>query len=172
MSRPASAIPPGQTAPRYLRQGNKLLNAVVIAKAQKWLLWLVLGMVITYTGIFVGSMQHPAIALAVGVIYLALVACSMVMVGRLARAVGYSWVSVVLLCLGLLFPLIGLLIVLSINGRATTLIKLTGAKVGFMGVPEREMHKLYAGVCSGCGYSLKDLVGDVCPECGAHVQLA
>lgn len=173
VSRPASQIPIGQTAPRLLRQGSKLLNLVAIAKAQKGLLWLVLGLIMMYVVQFtVISAGSPALTLAFAALYFVVMLVSMFMVGRLARAIGYNWFVVVVACLLLVVPLINLLIILSVNGRASMLLKLTGVKVGLMGVSERDMPRLYAGACSDCGYSLRDLVGDKCPECGAPVRAA
>lgn len=108
----------------------------------------------------------PTAAMFAGIFYLAVSVTTIVLVGRLAYLCGYNLAVVIIACLCMVIPLIALLLVLSINSKATTLLKLTGVRVGLLGASAKEMEKLYEGSCINCGYCVRDLKSDRCPECG------
>lgn len=159
-------------ASKLLRHGDKFLDLVKIAKGQKALLYCILANILVmflFVGLAAGA---PAgVAIFGNLIYFAMWIVSMVFFARLALATGHHIVTVVIACIAMIIPLVGLLVLLSVNGKATQYLKMGGAKVGLLGVSERELVKLYAGACSNCGYSLRDLQGNLCPECGKPVTM-
>ncbi|NRA40197.1 MAG: hypothetical protein HRU15_18775 [Planctomycetes bacterium] len=52
---------------------------------------------------------------------------------RLTRGLNYSVILTILLVIVMMIPLIGLLVLLSLNGRATKILKESGYKVGLLG---------------------------------------
>ena len=56
--------------------------------------------------------------------------------------------------------------VISAASNAGTILRLAGAKAGFLGVGGDELNKLRPGHCRGCGYSREGLeLLQECPEC-------
>lgn len=159
-------------ASKLLRQGDKFLDLVKIAKRQKALIYCILGYILALVALVgMGFANSPILAIFGYLIYFAIGITSLVCFVRLALAVGHHVVVIVIACLASIIPLVGLLVLLSVNGRASMFLKMGGAKVGLLGVSERELVKLYAGACSNCGYSLRDLQGNLCPECGKPVTM-
>lgn len=159
---------PDQSASREVSVGRRRVNLVRLAKAQRLLLRLVLGMIALYiaAGVFphvfagvLGGSLFYLLFLVVGVLIV-------VQTVRLALASGRNPVMAVFLGIGMLVPLLGLVLVASTDRRASSILRENGARVGFLGVGETEMLKLTQGYCHGCGYPLVGLVGPVCPECG------
>lgn len=157
-------------ASKLLRHGDKFLDLVKIAKGQKALLYCVLANILALvTLVGLGAANSSILAIFGNLIYFGMWIASMVFFARLALATGHHIVTVVIACIAMIIPLVGLLVLLSVNGKASMLLKMGGARVGLLGVSAREMVKLYAGACSNCGYSLRDLTGTLCPECGRPV---
>jgi hypothetical protein len=172
VQRDPAKIGPSERVPKLLRQGSRLLNLVAIAKGQKVLLWIVLGQIAMTVVLAATSAQAPMVAMAGSILYLAMAVTTIVFVGRLAHLCGYNIVIVIISSLCMVIPLIGLILVLSVNSKATTLLRLTGARVGLMGVSAKEMEKLYEGSCINCGYCVRDLKSDRCPECGTLIEVS
>jgi hypothetical protein len=63
---------------------------------------------------------------------------SVVAMVRLASALGMSVVSRVLLCVGLVIPLISLLTLAILSSRASQRLRAGGSKIGFLGAKPRE----------------------------------
>lgn len=139
-------------ASKLLRQGDKFLDLVKIARGQKALLYCVLANILALVALVVGgATQSPVMAIFGYLIYFAMWIASVIFCARLALAIGHHIVEVIIACACMIIPLVGVLLLLSVNGKATMLLKMGGAKVGFLGVSAREMVKLYAGACSNCG---------------------
>jgi vacuolar-type H+-ATPase subunit I/STV1 len=63
---------------------------------------------------------------------------SVVALVRLTSALGISIVSRVLLCLGLLIPLVSLLVLAVLSSRASRRLRAAGFRIGFLGAKPRE----------------------------------
>lgn len=150
---------------------GKRINLLRVAKIQRLLLLLILAMIGCYIAMLTVSRVlppqfAPLIVMCVTIIYWVLVITSIVTTVRLALALGGN---VVMACLGgvaMLIPVIGLILLAVRNARASHVLKQHGVRVGLLGVPPEEMHKLRLGGCSACGYSLAGLPAGNCPECG------
>jgi len=63
---------------------------------------------------------------------------AVVAVVQLAAALGYSVMSRILLCIGLVIPLLSLLVLAVLSSRASQRLRAAGFKVGFLGAKSRE----------------------------------
>jgi|GEM_PF-2350501 len=153
---------------------RKTIDLRTVAVIQRQLLWLILGMLVFGVGgvylSFNGMLSSP-VALVLSLVNWAIQIAALVQVCRLAHALGTNIVFVVILGVAMLIPLVNLLLLLSENGRATRRLKKAGLKVGLMGVPPEDLHRLKEGACNGCGYDLRGLDAQVCPECGLEHPL-
>ena len=156
----------GQSGSKQLRYGRRHLDLVRIAKRQRELLYCILGNIVASIAFVALSQGSLTLMIFGNLLYFGMAVVSMVYFARLALAVGTHPVTVAIACAAMLLPLIGLIVLLVVNGRATLFLRFAGSKVGLLGVSNREMHKLYAGACENCGYSTENLAGDRCPECG------
>lgn len=151
--------------------GKKRVDLVQVAKAQKFLLFGLLTMVVCYALVVGGAAglggDAALVILPLMLVYLAAIVCVIIGVIRLSKAVGTHIVLAIIAGILLIIPLFGLLIMLRENARATKALKDAGVKVGLLGVSKEEMKKLLLGVCPKCGYDLRSLPGQRCPECGA-----
>lgn len=173
---PNSNIPPTSPAisPGASKKGQghsgKSIDLLKLAKAQRALLWCVLGQIglmalLMSLGAWPQAYAHFGGAF-VALLWVAVSITSVVMVVRVALAYGYHPALAVLGALATVVGCIGLLILLLLNQRINTTLKAAGCKIGLLGVSPQEMNKLREGVCSSCGYSLLGVPGGQCPECG------
>lgn len=59
-----------------------------------------------------------------------------------------------------------MLVPLSVISQSSTVLRLAGAKPGFIGLSQTEKEKITPGHCRGCGYSREGIgLLDPCPEC-------
>jgi hypothetical protein len=103
-----------------------------VAHAQRRLLLGILAAIIA--NIAVGSVNNPSTpasaVLMVALIALAVVAFDVYWLVRLCRALGvFPWVYAV----GTLIPVLGVLVLAIVNGKATAFLKGNGVKVGLLG---------------------------------------
>ncbi|MGL5095286.1 MAG: hypothetical protein ACRDD1_06840 [Planctomycetia bacterium] len=101
---------------------------VEVAKRQKQILWMIL---LSIVAIFI-----PFATIVTGII-------QVFFIYKLAIAVRSkaAWVYIVLAFI----PLVGLLALLSINGKATKILQSNGLKVGLMGARSADVKRLQAG---------------------------
>lgn len=110
--------------PRILSAEDRATLAIII-RWQRFLLWGVL----LNIAITVGIRFEPLLLFPGLVIVLALI----VVLANLSKSIGYGFATRILLCLGLFIPIVSLLILLTVNGRATKILKSNGIPVGLMG---------------------------------------
>ncbi len=161
-----------QTAPPPGWKVGKL-DLRAIARRQRQLLWIILASLILYfSGIFAED-AFPWSGLVWLLLMVLLNICAVVCVLRLqvAQGVHIAWrVGTGIL---LFAPCISLLILLVVNGRATTTLQRTGLKVGFMGVrDDRVVRHLAGNLCKNCGYLLIGIASERCPECGETIAVS
>jgi len=106
-----------------------------IAAAQRQLLFAVVSSILlNLTQCLSGTMQSsPVLFVPLFVVALAILAFMIVSVVRLAAAMGTGTATRVLLALAMFIPLVNLLVLLVLNGRATRRLEAAGLKVGLMG---------------------------------------
>lgn len=144
-----------------------------VARRQRWLLWVVLAMVLTYVALpvlpyaFQGTPTAGLLFVATGGLYWVWVLAGLVVMIMLMLAQGKHPVMIVLLTVLMLVPLVNLLVLVHVNAEATLLLKMRGVRVGVLGAPRSEWPKLRKGHCAGCGYDRSGLeMMAACPECG------
>lgn len=144
------------------------LDLVGIARMHRKSVVLVLFVLLLFVGMMLTSANSIAIpemvSFAVTILYLISILVSIVFVIILQHECGSSWFGAALY--GLLTVVFSFLIVLVSISRAGTILRLAGAKPGFLGISKDEWEKLRPGHCRGCGYDragLELLQG--CPEC-------
>ncbi len=142
-------------------------DPLVVARAQRMLLWHVLALLIVTVTQCVAPVNAPAwMAAAKLAIYVVVTMLTIARAVNLSIAIGgrspMTWVVALLLFI----PLLNFALLASLNARATDLLRSHGVRVGIMGVPGEELAKLRPGVCRGCGYDLAGLGDAPCPECG------
>ena len=152
------------------------LNLRDLARRQRWMLWLVLGMLllqalpmtVPVTPMANASAQsQSALLMVMGVANLAVYALAIVGVVLLLIAQGNHIFMIILCGLFMIAPCGNLLILLLVNMSATRTLRLAGIRVGFMGACLDEVeHIINPALCSQCGYNLTGNVSGVCPECG------
>jgi len=126
--------------------------------------------VVPMSGIGSRLLSTPGLSIGFLVCTLALHVCVIVGVVSLMRALRRNIVWIVLCGFAMLMPLLGLLILLSINSQATRHLREAGIKVGFMGVSDEVVRRATsANICQSCGYDLTGNESGVCPECGTAV---
>lgn len=158
---------------------GKRVYLVEVARVQRVLIYLVMGVVLCYLGAIVSLMSPVRMSgwAAMSVFSTLLLAamvlaiCGIVQTVRLATAAGESLTVAVIAGLAMLVPLLGAVVLLLINGRATGLLKSNGVSVGLMGVSTPEMKRLIVGACASCGYDIRGLQHNRCPECGTAIPV-
>lgn len=147
--------------PRIARSHTELVVTLGVV-----LLSLVVLVVLTTT---VGSPGGMLSMLFTGYYWL-LVVGMVVMVIRAQLALGAGVLTIVLYALITVF--VSLLAIIACLSQATTVLRLAGAKVGFLGVEASERAKLRPGHCRGCGYDRQGLeLLQACPECNRVPQV-
>jgi hypothetical protein len=156
-------------------------EVVQIANAQKMLLWAILLQIVINIGALVlpqmllaaGKPPDPALQAMVGLGILGGVILALVMqiasVVRLCLALKEGWATAVYVIFQFV-PCVSLILLLFLNGRATTRLKECGIRVGLMGANARDLANYRPGeqTCPGCGEPLaKDV--STCPVCGKEL---
>jgi hypothetical protein len=155
-----------------LRHGDRFLDLVRIAKRQKAMLYCIFASIVATAILgWMAADGSPTLAVFGTLIYATIWIVTAIYFARLAIATGQRAVVVFFACIALALPITGLVVLLNVNRSATSYLQMGGVRVGLLGVSERELVKLYAGACSNCGYSLRDLQGNLCPECGKPVTM-
>jgi len=167
---PPPVIPPPRLTHAQRRQQRP--DLIRLAKAQRTLLFVILGDVAAYFGgiFFMAGGIGPAGEVIGGGMFLLSVVCwlaATILTVRMAVATGANIILAIIGGLLMLMPFFGLMIMSLANMRATSQLRRVGLRVGFMGVTRQEMLKLIEGACRGCGYDMHGLPGGArCPECG------
>lgn len=142
-----------------------------IATRQRWLLYTILATVLILFSFMFGAFANVAGTAAIGfaalgMLYWLSVIAVVIALIMLLIAMGRHPVMIVILAIVSLFPLLGLLILLSTNTLAAAMLRRQGVRVGLLGVPKSEYPKLRPGHCRGCGYDRAGLeLLAPCPEC-------
>ena len=143
------------------------LDLRAIAKRQRQLLWIILASLIFQFSSLVAVDAFPWAPVVFLVLIALLNICGIVCVLRLQAAQGTHIAWRIATAIVLFAPCINLLILLTVNSRATTTLQRTGLKVGFMGVRDDQVVRYLSGnLCRHCGYLLVGSVSERCPECG------
>ena len=101
-------------------------NIEKIASGQKMIIY---GILLYFLGVGGQFVIGPiAILLVLGTFILGIIG-----IVRLASGFNYSVFRIILLIIGMIIPLVGLLILLSLNARATKELRASGYKVGLLG---------------------------------------
>jgi hypothetical protein len=110
------------------------------------------------------NQRVPGLDLITGLFYLATIGVSAILSGFTQRAMGHNVFTSIIWAIACL--LLSFLILLSTASTAGMVLKLAGAKTGFLGVSKGDLDRLRAKHCRACGYS-RDGIGmlDPCPEC-------
>ena len=152
---------------------GKRIYLVKVANAQRVLIYLVLGMILVNCGgplamqSFSGGAPLGLAPFAVlGVVQLAIALCAIVQTVRMSIAAGSNPIIAGVCGAFMIVPLLGLILLLLANIRASALLRANGVRVGLLGVPPAEMQKLVIGACPSCGYDIRGLLSPQCPECG------
>jgi len=138
-----------------------------VARWQRTLLWFVLGLLLL-NGLSVAPIAAPAWVagawlIASIVVQVSAIVCVLQLQVGLRIGVGARILTGVLM----FAPCINLLVLLSVNARATHALKKAGLKVGLLGVNPAEAERVLSPeLCSACGYQLAGNVTGACPECG------
>ena len=152
------------------RPGDMDLTAV--AKRQRGLIWIILLGIVANIGAFASSGVSPMLAVAGLGLYLLFQLAGLVQILRLAASLQTSIFLRIAYIVLLFIPLINLLVLLTVNGQANSVLKAAGVRVGLVGVPQSEFAKLTRGNCRGCGYDRSGLeLLQGCPECGRVAQV-
>ncbi|MFK7760465.1 MAG: hypothetical protein AB8C13_11045 [Phycisphaerales bacterium] len=144
------------------------LNLVEIARMHRRSVMLVWIVVLLIAGMILTSVNSIAIpelvSLIVTLFYMVSLLVAVVFVVMLQLACGSGWFEAVLY--GVLTIFFSFLVVLVSISRAGTILRLAGAKPGFLGFGKDQWDKLRVGHCRGCGYSREGLeMLQECPEC-------
>lgn len=144
----------------------------LVARRQRWLLWLVLAAVSTnlFTILAPAWAMSPFVGAVVLVAVFGLVVLLVVGVILLLSALRAHIAVIIVGALLSFAPCINLLVLMAVNMSATRVLRKAGLKVGFMGVPDAEVvRRLSPNLCRQCGYDLTGNVSGRCPECGTMI---
>jgi hypothetical protein len=106
--------------------GLSQANIEKVASGQKMIIY---GILLYFLGIG-GQFAIGPIA---GLLVLGTLILGIIGIVRLASGFNYSVLRIILLIIGMIIPLVGLLILLSLNARATKELRASGYKVGLLG---------------------------------------
>jgi hypothetical protein len=104
----------------------------LIASGQRQVMFALLAQIAA--SVLAGAVPQLGLLLLIGALIYAVVALV-----RLASALGMSVVSRVLLCLGLVIPLVSLLVLAVLSSRASRRLRAGGFRIGFLGAKPREV---------------------------------
>ena len=131
MNSPNPYSPPSAPITDLSQSGDSLERLNRIARWQRHVMYALLVQIAAYA-LGRGAPSIGMLLLLAAFVYAA------VAVVQLAAALGFSIVSRVLLCIGLLIPLISLLVLAVLSARASKRLRAGGFKVGFLGAKARE----------------------------------
>ena len=161
-----------QTAPPPGWKVGKM-DLRAIARRQRQLLWIILVSLVFQASSMAAVDSFPWAPLVILVLALLINVCAIVCVLRLQAAQGTHIAWRILTAIFLLAPCVNLLILLVVNGHATTTLQRTGLKVGFMGVRDDTVVRYLSGnLCKSCGYLLVGIASERCPECGEPMAVS
>ncbi len=155
-----------------------------IAAAQKLLLWIILAAIAINVGALgiqnvLAAQQavDPRFAAGIGLgillISLLLVVLQIFGVVRLCLALKEGWATAIYAILQLA-PCLSLILLLFLNGRATSRLKDCGIRVGLMGANSQDLanyRQQTTRACPNCGEALEADTRD-CPMCGAEATVS
>ena len=157
--------------------GRRLIDLYAVAVTQRRLILLIAAFVVLHMGfMFIAVISrvlpyNVARLVSLGIVlgYLIGWILSIVAAAQLARRVGGGYIMVILTAFIMLVPLLNLIWLSGVNGRATRHITGAGVRVGFLGVSSADLAGLIEGACFRCGYDLRAVTADRCPECGNFI---
>jgi hypothetical protein len=103
-----------------------------IATGQRIVILCILANIILYIILMTVAKNVPALAIVILLAYIAGVITAAVFLFKLAINI-YGVATGIILGIGTLIPLVGLIILLVVNGKATKILRGNGLKVGFLG---------------------------------------
>ncbi len=157
----------GAPLPGWVREGVDLRT---VARRQRLLLWLVLGLLALQVFLRTQSFSNPLMFPLLVVILFATMIGVAVTVVTLMVALRRHVIVCVLYTILMFAPCVNLIILLVINQQATAVLRKAGLRVGLMGVKDEQVVRLLGlYCCRKCSYSLIGNVSGVCPECGTPV---
>ncbi len=115
---------------------------VTIAKNQRWLIAIgvILLKAMCFAGILIPAREKPHSAeLILGIIDVVLSLVVVRAVAVLMRSMGHSKTVTIVCCILLLVPLMGIVILVWLNGRATRRLRAASLKVGLKGVDPNDL---------------------------------
>lgn len=154
-------------------------EVAAIAAGQKMLLWTILlslcvniGSIALQGALAQQQRANPAAAmLGLGIlaVALAILALQIASVVRLCLALKEGWATALYVIFQFV-PCINLILLLFLNGRATSRLKECGIRVGLMGANSADLanYQPQGRACESCGEPL-DATAKTCPVCGARV---
>jgi hypothetical protein len=147
-----------------------------IASAQKLLLWAILAAIVVNLGAMAAraSLQsnpvEPSAAIAINLamvgLQVSIVVLQIAAVIQLCLALEEGWATIVYVLLQCV-PCLNLVLLLFLNGRATSYLKKAGIRVGLMGANSADVanYQPKARKCPACGEPLDGAMTS-CPMCG------
>jgi hypothetical protein len=139
---PTGQVAPGVMALQYATpQATSQVRAIGLA--QRRIMWVILAALLLTLSFPVGGylvspmMGNNSVAMAVIAVFalgrLAILAMMMIGVFQLATALGHGMVARILFLIAMFVPLVNLIVLLSINGQATRILRHHNIRVGLMG---------------------------------------
>ncbi|MFG0246787.1 MAG: hypothetical protein ACF8MF_12140 [Phycisphaerales bacterium JB052] len=146
---------------------KKPIDLKSVATQQRLLLWLILFIILANIFMLATASRSPQLMIITMLGALLFQLLALIQVYRLTISMRANIAWPIVMTLFFWVPLLSLIILLVINGKANTMLKQTGVKIGLMGVSKSEYPKLMPGHCRFCGYNREGLDPDAaCPECG------
>jgi len=116
-------------------------NIIDVIKYQRGLIYVILFRILLLLAALFRIIPPDRIII-LAVIGLSLLVAMLFMIVQLLGAMDYGFVIVILCCILVFFPLIGLITLLVINGRATKILREAGLRVGLMGVNPGDLQQI------------------------------
>lgn len=153
------------------------LDYRLIARRQRWLLWLVLiaiaAIFLPLFGIFTSGGASMAMLILMGIVRI--VMHVLLVVGAVLILTSMRTHPAITIICGFLMlaPCANLIFLVFINMSATRTMRKAGLHVGLMGVKDEEAERLMnPRLCRKCGYDMTGNVSGRCPECGLDLPRA